>query len=314
VYISIITIGIINMLDLHRLNIFIKIVELKSFSKAARALFLTQPTVSQHVNFLERYLGIPLFDRLGKEVRPTRAGRILYTYALRLMRMADDAEHAVAFLKGTTSGTIVAGASNIPGEFVLPEVLGRFKAMYPEITVTVYLGDTGGIADKILNYEIDFGVIGARIVHDQLQCTRFLDDELCLIVSPGHPWAARQAVDACELPSVPFVMRESGSGTRLMVEQGLRKAGLQLSELCIIAELGSNSAIKQAVKAGLGISFVSRRSVADEIRMNLIRSLPVHGIQMTRSFYIARHKKRSLPPLVREFYQFLLKQRSTKKQ
>ena len=103
------------MLDLHRLNIFIKIVELKSFSKAAQRLFLTQPTVSQHVNFLEKYLGVPLFDRLGKEVRPTRAGRILHSYALRLLRMADDAEQAVAFLKGTKSGTIVIGASNIPG-------------------------------------------------------------------------------------------------------------------------------------------------------------------------------------------------------
>lgn len=297
------------MLDLHRLNIFIKIVELKSFSKAARSLFLTQPTVSQHVIFLERYLGIPLFDRLGKEVRPTRAGRILHTYALRLLRMADDAEHAVAFLKGTKSGTIVAGASNIPGEYVLPAILGRFKAMYPEIAVTVYLGDTGGIVDKIVNYEIDFGVIGARIVHDQLQCTRFLDDELCLIASPGHPWADRRDVEASELLTVPFVMRESGSGTRLMVEQALRKAGLQPSRLSIIAELGSNSAIKQAVKAGLGISFVSARSVADEIGMKLIMTLPVQGLQIRRSFYIARHKKRTLPPVVREFYQFLLKQR-----
>lgn len=297
------------MLDLHRLNIFIKIVELKSFSKAARVLFLTQPTVSQHINFLERYLGVPLFDRLGKEVRPTRAGRILYTYALRLMRMADDAEHAVAFLKGKMSGTIVAGASNIPGEYVLPGMLGLFKASYPEVHVTVHLDDTGGIADKILNYEIDFGVIGARIVHEQLQCTRFLDDELCLIMSPRHEWAARPCVESAELVSVPFVVRESGSGTRLMVEQGLRKAGIQASQLNIIAELGSNSAVKQAVKAGLGISFVSRRSVDDEIGMGLIASLPVDGLQINRSFYIARHKKRALPPVVKEFYRFLLKQR-----
>ncbi|MBM4309962.1 MAG: LysR family transcriptional regulator [Deltaproteobacteria bacterium] len=297
------------MLDLHRLNIFIKIVELKSFSKAARRLFLTQPTVSQHVNFLERYLGVPLFDRLGKEVRPTRAGRILHTYALRLLRMADDAECAVAFLKGTKSGTIVAGASNIPGEYVLPGILGRFKAMYPEIAVTVHLGDTGGIVEKIVNYEIDFGVIGARIAHDQLQCTRFIDDELCLIIAPVHPWAGRRDVEVSELLTVPFVMRESGSGTRLMVEQALSKAGLQPSRLSIIAELGSNSAIKQAVKAGLGISFVSARSVADEIGMKLIMTLPVQGLQIRRSFYIARHKKRTLPPVVREFYQFLLKQR-----
>lgn len=296
------------MLDLHRLNIFIKIVELKSFSKAAQCLLLTQPTVSQHVNFLERYLGVPLFDRLGKEVRPTRAGRILHSYALRLLRMADDAEQAVVFLKGITSGTIVIGASNIPGEYILPEILVQFKNIYPEIAVSIQQADSVGIVDKLVNYEIDFGVIGARVKHDQLLCSRFLDDEVCLVISPRHPWAVRQSIEAAELVTLPFIMRESGSGTRMMVEQGLRRAGIHASQLNIIAELGSNSAVKQAVKAGLGFSFVSQRSVADAIHMKVLMALPVTGLQINRSFYIVRHKKRSLPPIVREFYQFLLKQ------
>jgi DNA-binding transcriptional LysR family regulator len=297
------------MLDLHRLKIFNTIIEMKSFSKAARQLYLTQPTVSQHVNFLEEYLGVSLFDRLGKEVRPTHAGQILHTYALRLLRMADDAELAVAYYKGEKSGTFITGASNVPGEYILPEILGRFKEKYPGIVVRVYLGDTGGIVDKILNYEIDFGLIGARIAHDQLRCSRFIDDELCLILAPGHPWAKRRSIDVADLERAAFVVREPGSGTRMMVEQTLRKAGLQADQLSIIAELGSNAAVKQAVKAGLGISFVSKRSVVDEIGMNVIKTLPVKGLKMHRSFYIVRHKKRTLPPLVREFHQFLLAQR-----
>jgi len=297
------------MLDLHRLNIFIKIFEMKSFSNAARHLYLTQPTVSQHISILENYLGVPLFDRLGKEVRPTRAGRILYGYAQRLLRMADDAEHAVAFFKGKKTGTIVTGASNIPGEYILPEILSLFKKKFPEISVTVHLNDTSGIVDRILNYEIDFGVIGARVTHQQLQCTRFLEDELCLVVSPRHPWADRSSVEAGELAGVPFVIRESGSGTRLMVAQGLRRSGIQADQLQIIAELGSNSAVKQAVKAGLGAAFVSRRSVSDEIAAHLLCTLPVNGLEIKRCFFIARHKKRSLPPAVKEFYRFLLDQR-----
>lgn len=297
------------MLDLHRLNIFTKIVEMKSFSKAAQRLCLTQPTVSQHVRFLESYLGVVLFDRLGKQVRLTRAGRVLHTYAPRLLRMADDAEHAVTFLKGKQSGTLVFGASNIPGEYILPFILAEFKENFPEIAVTVQLDDTGGIVDKIVNYEIDFGLIGARIRHDQLQCSRFMDDELCLIIAPQHAWAERRSVTPAELESVPFVMREAGSGTRMMLEQGLRKAGVPVDRLRVVAEFGSNSAVKQAVKAGLGISFVSRRSVADETGMNVIMTLPVKGLQISRSFYIARHKNRSLPPVAREFYRFLLKQR-----
>jgi DNA-binding transcriptional LysR family regulator len=116
-------------------------------------------------------------------------------------------------------------------------------------------------------------------------------------------------VEADELAGEQFVIRENGSGTRLMVEQGLRKANIQADRLQVIAELGSNSAVKQAVKAGLGVAFVSRRSVADEIATGLLCSLPVNGLQINRSFYIARHKKRSLPPVVKEFYRFLLEQR-----
>jgi len=297
------------MLDLHRLNIFLKIVEMKSFSKAAQRLCLTQPTVSQHVSYLEEYLGVSLLDRSGKEVNPTQAGRILNTYASRLLRMADDAEHAIAFLKGKKAGLIVAGASNIPGEYILPEILGDFKNRYPEIGVTVQLADTAGIIEKIARYEIDLGVIGARIKHDQLQCSRFLDDELCLIISPQHAWAQRQSIDAGELVTAAFVMRETGSGTRMMIEQAFRKFGIQADQLNIVAEFGSNSAVKQAVKAGLGISFVSKRSVSDELSMNVIRAVPVKDMHIKRSFYIARHRNRSLPPIVKEFYQFLLKQR-----
>jgi len=294
---------------LHGLKIFTIIIEMKSFSKAARQLYLTQPTVSQHVNFLEEYLGVPLFDRLGKEVRPTHAGKILHTYALRLLRMADDAELAVAYYKGKKSGTIIMGASNVPGEYILPEILGQFKEKYPGIVVRVQLGDTGGIVDKILNYEIDLGLIGARIVHDQLRCSRFIDDELCMILSPQHSWAAKDFITVSDLENAAFVMREPGSGTRMMVEQSLRKAGLSVDQFSVIAEFGSNAAVKQAVKAGLGISFVSKRSVADELGMHVIKSLPIKDLKMQRSFYIVRHKKRTLPPLVREFHQFLLAQR-----
>lgn len=297
------------MIDLHRLKIFITIIEMKSFSKAARQLYLTQPTVSQHVNFLEEYLGVPLFDRLGKEVRPTRAGNILHTYALRLLRMADDTELAVAYYKDTKSGTIITGASNVPGEYILPEILGRFKEKYPGIVVRVHLDDTSGIVEKILNYEIDFGLIGARIAHDQLCCTRFIDDELCLILALAHPWAGRRFIAVADLERAAFVVREPGSGTRMMMEQTLRKAGVPVDQLSINAELGSNAAVKQAVKAGLGISFVSKCSVVDEINMNVIKTLPVKGLKMNRSFYIVRHTKRTLPPLVREFHQFLLAQR-----
>ena len=294
------------MLDIHRLRIFVKVADLKSFSRAAETLYLTQPTVSQHMAALEAYLELQLFDRCGKEIRLTRAGEILYGYARRVADMADEAEQALDDFKGRKSGHITVGASTIPGEFILPALLGGFNARFPGVKTILRVGDTSDIVAQLLQRDIEVGVVGAQIKHAQLTFTRFLDDELVIAVPRGHRWCARHDVSLEELLQEPFVMRESGSGTRIALGKRLNDAGISPDRLNIAAEVGSTTAVKEAVKAGLGVSFMSERALADDLRMGTMHTLRLAGIDFPRTFYVVQERKRSASPLCTAFVQYLL--------
>src|SRR3990172_1855834 len=142
-------------MDLRQLDIFVKIVDLKSFSKAAEAVYLTQPTVSGHIQSLEEELGIKILDRLGREVVPTRAGKVLYDYARRLVALRDEARQALDQLTGRMKGEIVLGGSTIPGEYLMPTMIGRFRDKYPEVTVVLKIGDTTDIVNRVLDGECE---------------------------------------------------------------------------------------------------------------------------------------------------------------
>ena len=146
------------MLDIHQLEIYVKVAELKSFSKAAQTIYLTQPTISQHMNALENYLGTKLFDRLGKEVVLTKAGEVLYGYAKQITGLRREAEQALDHFMGKKSGHLIMGASTIPGEYILPSLLGKFKEHYPAIRTTLRIGDTEEIVEESLSLAKHFGI------------------------------------------------------------------------------------------------------------------------------------------------------------
>jgi len=297
--------GAKRMLDTHRLKIFLKVADLKSFSKAAHELYLTQPTVSQHIHSLEQHIGIPLFDRCGKEALLTRAGEILYGYAWQIIVLHSEAEQALDHFQGKKSGTMVLGASTIPGEYLLPGLLGKFKQAYPGIQVAIRISDTAGIVNQLLDRVIELGVVGARIKDDRLQYARFIDDELVLIIPRGHRWWSRNRVGPADLAQEPFVIRERGSGTRISMDHHLKKAGITPERLNLIAEVGSTTAVKEAVKANLGISFISRRAVEEELKAGIFKTVPVERLQFMRTFYIVSERKRAFSPLVEAFVAFL---------
>ncbi len=299
------------MLDIHRLKIFSKIAELKSYSNAAQALYLTQPTVSQHMAALENYIGLKLFDRVGKEVQLTSAGEMLYRYAKNIVSMAEEAQQSLDAFRGKKQGHITIGASTIPGEFILPELLGRFSEKYPDIKATMRIGDTEDIVHELLNRDVELGVVGAKVKDSRLQFSRFMDDDLVLVVPRGHRWWLQESVEVTALVEEPFVMRERGSGTRLAMERHLKKAGVDPDQLHITTMVGSTTAVKQAVKAGLGVSLLSSRAVQEEVEHTIFKIVPVIGAQFTRTFYIVQDKKRTASPLCKVFVQFLLKGRKT---
>lgn len=293
------------MLDIHRLEIFAKVAELKSFSKAAKKMFLTQPTVSQHITSLEDFLGIVLFDRLGKEIALTRAGEILYKYAKEITLLTAEARQALDHFKGKKYGHLVLSASTIPGEYILPGLLGKFKIIYPGIRVTLKIGDTEDVVNDVLNAGVELGIVGAKLANQHLQYSRFLDDELILVVPPEHHWWEKTFIEVQDLIKEPFIMREHGSGTRICLEHRLQSIGVSTDKLRIIAEVGSTTAVKQAIKSNLGISLISERAVQEEIQHKTLKKIPIRHVQFTRSFFVVRHKKRTPSPLCKALSTFL---------
>ncbi len=299
-------------MDIRALEVFCRIVELKSFSRAAEAVYLTQPTVSGHIKALEEFVGVKLLDRLGREVLPTKVGELLYGYAKQILALRNQAIQALEEYKGSLKGHLVIGGSNIPGEYVLPTLLATFKARYPEISITLKIADSREIARGVLEGMYELGAVGAKFDDGQLIYLKLLEDELVLALPPGHAWASKPVVALEELVEQPMILREVGSGSRKVFEDALHAARLDSSALMVVAELGSTEAIRQAVKSGAGASVISRRAIQDDLDRGTLRTVPLGGIKLTRDFYLVYHKNRSRSPLCEAFANFLLESVSSK--
>ena len=292
-------------MDLWQLRIFCKVIEHKSFSRAARAIHLSQPTISSHIQALEQHFNCRLIDRLAKEALPTSAGEILFRYGLRLMALRDETEAAMAAHQGTVCGHLLVGGSTIPGTYILPSVIGRFTRQHPQIRVSLQIADSRQIIDRVLGGELEIGIVGAK-THDRSAAQEpLLEDEMRLIVPAGHSWAARRQVTIEELAGEPFVVREQGSGTLAAIQAGLHRAGSRLRQLNIVAEMGNTAAIIQGIKSGAGISILSPIAVAEELSQGTLKALSVEGLSLKRFFFLTRHRRRSASPLGQTFTQFL---------
>jgi len=298
-------------MDLHRLEVFCKVYELKSFSRAGKACLLSQPTVSEHIRHLETHLKVRLFDRLGREVVATRAGEILYNYARRMLNLRREASRTLERYRGKMSGDLELGGSTIPGQYILPALIGRFKENFADIFIKLVIADTMEITNMILDGGLELGVVGAKMKNDKLQFDQLFDDELVLAVSPDHRWAKRSAIRLEELPQAPFIMREQGSGTRMTMLEILEQAGFDPQELKVVAEMGSTDAIRQAIRAKVGVSILSHRAIADELQFEQLCHIPVKGLSLTRQFYLITHKKRSRSPLGQAFVDYLIENRDS---
>jgi DNA-binding transcriptional LysR family regulator len=291
--------------DLRQLEVFAGVYELRSFSRAASALRLTQSTVSEHVRLLEEELGVRLFDRLGRESVPTRAGELLHGYARQMLALRVQARQALDEFLGQVSGVLTVGGSTIPGEYVLPSLIGRFRERHPRVAITLHISDTRRTVQAVLDGAVDVGVVGADPGNRALEAWALMPDELVVAVPPGHPWRDREEATVDELRAQPLVVREPGSGSREALERALDAAGTSLGDMRVIAEMGSTGAIKEAVKAGVGLSIISRRAVEDESRLGLVGCVTIRELKMARHFYVVTHAARSRSPLARAFVDFL---------
>jgi DNA-binding transcriptional LysR family regulator len=289
-------------ISLRQLDIFCRVAEKQSFSKAAQSVYLTQPTVSEHVAALEKLLGVQLLDRVGRKVKLTRAGRIYYKYAKKIMDLRGEAQQVLDSFLGLLHGRLTIGASTIPGVYIAPGIVGAFSREYPAIRVMIHVGDSGEIIDEVADGNIEVGFVGRKPKGTVLTARPLASDSLVVALPPGHKWEGRDEVEVAELVKEPFLLREPGSGTRAALEDALARKRISLEkEFNIAAELGSTEAIMQGIREGLGISVVSDIAVAADCEHCRLKTVRMKEISIQRRFYCIYLKKHALAPAARAF-------------
>jgi len=291
--------------DIKQLKIFCTVADKNSFSLAAEVLDLTQPTISFQIASLEQELGTRLFDRGGRNTSLTKSGEVLYRYAVQIIDLTVEAQQAIDRLQGLLSGEITLGASTIPGAYILPPLLKRFKENYSGIDIRLIVGDTREITARVLHNELEIGVVGASEKSDHLVFDRFVTDNLVLAVPAHTDWFASDTVTLEALRQIPFVMREEGSGTRTIMERKLAEVGLGIEDLNIVMTLGSTAAVKGAVESGAGASIVSQRAVQNEIKLGTVKVIGIEGIELGRDFFVVHRKHKVLSPAAEALLDFL---------
>ncbi|NIQ38855.1 MAG: LysR family transcriptional regulator [Proteobacteria bacterium] len=285
-------------MNFHQLQIFYTVAKHKSFTRAAHELLLTQPAVSIQVRQLEEECRTKLFDRVGKKVILTEAGKILHGYAASILNLSKQADSALQDLQGLKAGSLEIGAGLTLGAYYLPEIISRFSADYPHISIRMHLGNSTQVIEEILSFKEDLGFVAQVHRQDQLDVIPFLRETLVAITAPDHALANRRTVSISALKGQRFILRERGSATREVVEKTLEECQVPVN---VVMELASNEAIKAAVASGLGASIVSERIVRKELSTKALRIHSFSDAKLERDLYIVHHKDKYLSSPVREF-------------
>jgi DNA-binding transcriptional LysR family regulator len=287
------------------LEAFIQVALQGGFTRAADKLCLTQPTVSGQIKELEQELGVSLFHRLPRVVQLTEAGELLLPRARELLGSRESLLEWVAAYRGLLWGRLTVHASTIPGEYLLPPLLAAFKREYPEILLTLRIQDSGEVLEQLRRSEAALGVVGKQDNAGGLEFRPLWQDRIALFAACKAPTGPRLGLD--DLRREPVVVREEGSGTRRAVEGALKSQGLPMSDLNVVSEFGSTTAVKQAVAAGIGVGFLSDVSVGTELTAGTLREVAIDGLPpLTRRFYVAWDPDRALSPACERFRDFLL--------
>ena len=289
---------------LQALAVFIAVAEEKSFSAAAKKLSLTQPTVSFHIDGMERNFGCPLFVRTRRGAELTVYGRTLYENTCHLQELLDRTERKIRDLCRGVAGQVTIGAGTIPGEYILPTLLAAFLRDHPGVSVNLQSGDSRSIYEQWQESKLPICVVGfSPPAVDAPQPV--WSDELIPVVSGWFPESIPAQLAASELCRYPLVLRQESSSSRSVVEEALREIGIRLADCNVVLQVSGNEALKRAVSAGAGIGFVSRRAVESDLASGALASLKIKGLSITRRFYALRRPNPDLP-LVEELWRYLV--------
>lgn len=291
-------------LDLNLLEVFCCVYKEGSFSRAAQKMRLSQPTVSSHIKNLEDYLGAKLFNRLPRQVVPTRAGEILYKRGQNIMSEKEFALQELKKFLNRIEGSLTICCSTIPGEYLMPQMAASFYRRFPAVMIEMNVSDSQGVCNDVLSGKAELGFAGAKIETVGLEFRHFASDEVVLVVPNNSEWRKVETISLDSLASKPMLLRESGSGTRLAFE---KRIGRALNEFNVVGYFGSSNSIKEAIKAGLGVSLLSLLSIKSEIESGAVKTVSIEGIgALRRDFFAIFNKLLTLSPIAEEFLDFVL--------
>jgi DNA-binding transcriptional LysR family regulator len=292
-------------MDIHHLKIFVSVYKNKSFTKASEKLHISQPTISEHIKNLEKSLNCKLFDRLGRSIMSTAEADVLYPKALQILDDLDQIQEDISAAGTGVKGKLIIGASTIPGAYILPRMAYTFKKQYPDVAFEILIEDSGKITNMVMQHDLFFGIVGAKMTSEKLDYEPLIEDELVLVATPKL--LPQKTITLDKLRSIPFLQREIGSGTRQTFENFLKKNTITTNTFNIVATLGSISAVKQAVKENLGASVISRVAVQEELDSSILHEIPIINMKMKRKFYLVLQKKRTLPTQYAAFCEHMKK-------
>ena len=292
-------------LQLPYLVTFSKAAELSSFTGAAKALRLSQASVSQRIQTLEKTLGKPLFKRQGGRVLLTEAGQKVYEFAQRVLELHREVRREVTGHVTPLVGELLLAASSVPGEHLLPAILSVFGQKHPHVRVSATVSDSMSVMAQVERGEVSLGLVGRKAKKSHLEFRYLASDRMVLIVPPGDVLSKRKTVTVKQVAAHPLILREAGSGLRHCFEKSLEQAGRSLSDLRVAMELGSNEAIKEAVLQGVGVAVLSTYAVQKELKAHQLLALEISDLHCDRDMFIVQDKRRVLPLPARLFLTFL---------
>ncbi len=292
-------------MNLDHLKTFMEVVRLGSFSAVAKKLAVSQPAVSFQIQKLEHELGMRLIDRTQRAITLTAAGKRLLHFAEYIGKERENLRHDLEQMREEVSGDLLITASTIPGEFLLPPLLAKFKQMHPAVRVQVVVSDSLTVINGVHDNAYEIGFCGIAPERQELESFKVAGDEIVLIAFPEHPFAQRGEIPPAELEGEPLIFREETSGTQRNLETKLSRAGLDLRKWVPNLVLGTTQAEVSAVEARAGIAFVSNLAIEKSLKLGLVRQVRVHGLSLSRNFYCIYRKERVVSRLLEEFISFI---------
>lgn len=289
-------------MDVYQLQVFLCVYRHKSFTSASEELNLTQPSVSIHIKKLEEELGVKLFDKVGRKTIPTKEGTLLFGRAEEIIERIKDIKSDITSTSREIKGIISIGATTIPGSYVIPPLAAEFTKRYPEVFFQIIIGETKKISDMVLDGQLLLGIVDEIRGIENLECLHRFQDELVLVASPGL--IQKKEISPLGLFKIPLLMREEGSEAQRSMQRHHLLHKISLKALNVKAILGSTDSLREAVKAGLGATILSKLVIRDDLKAGLVEEIRIKGVKMKRHFYLIARKKRAISEHYLAFVRF----------